>query len=81
MSRVKQHLHECPGTYDFVVLYLDDGIVAGTDEAVAWFWSNLQTELTGVGLQANFSKCTATPSSGGALLADASGCPRTLRAT
>ena len=37
VSHVKQQVEHCPGTLDFDVFLLDDGPIAGTDDAVAWF--------------------------------------------
>jgi hypothetical protein len=72
VSSVKQHIADCPGSFDFVVFYLDDGIISGSDEAVSWFWQRLEGELAKIGLQANVGKCEATPSCGQDSLADPS---------
>lgn len=40
----------CPGALDICVFCLDDGLIAGTDAAVAWFTNTLCSELAGSGL-------------------------------
>lgn len=64
---------ECLGPIDTCVFYLDDGILADTDEAVVWFASTFLAELAGSGLHANLGKCIASTSSGVHSCADASG--------
>ena len=54
----------------FVVFFLDDGVIAGTDDAVAWFCVKLQDELSRIGLSLNSEKCIASPSSGAHSQAD-----------
>ena len=43
--------HEYPGKMDFSAFYLDDGILAGTDGAVARFAELLRLELGDLGLE------------------------------
>jgi hypothetical protein len=49
---------------DFTVFYLDDGYVAGTGDAVAWFCEQLRAELANIGLTVSADKCIVSPSSG-----------------
>ena len=53
--------HDCPGTLDFVVFFLDEAIIAGTDDAVFCFCSALQAELSQAGLVFNAGKYVVTP--------------------
>ncbi len=63
VSRIKMRMPtECIVVLDFAVFYLDDGIVAGPAEAVAWSCRELQGELAARGLSLNPEKCTVTPS-------------------
>jgi hypothetical protein len=55
-----------------VPFFLDDGIVAGSDDAVAWFCERLQHELASIGLAFNLTKCVVTPAAGAESFADAS---------
>ena len=43
-----------PGTLDFMVFYLDDGVLAGPADTVQWFLSELTKELQLIGLSINF---------------------------
>ena len=54
-----QHLY--PGKLDFVVFYLDDGVLAGTARAVRHCCQALETRLADVGLTTNRDKCDIVP--------------------
>ena len=53
--------HKFPDKLDFSVFYLDDGVVAGSDKAVALFCSVVQGELGVIGLDLSFGKCEVIP--------------------
>ena len=55
---------ESPEQLDFAVFFLDDGTIAGTERAVAWFVAELRQELAAIGLALNVSKSEATPAKG-----------------
>jgi hypothetical protein len=55
---------ECPGTLDVAVFFLDDGVIAGTQQAVRWFCRALEAEFSSLGLDFNPEKCVVTPSAG-----------------
>ena len=65
VARVRQRCpQEVLGGIDFVVFFLDDGLMAGTAEALAWLVQELEVELAAAGLQLDPGKCTVTPSAG-----------------
>ena len=52
---------EFPGGLDFSVFYLDDGVIAGSDAAVARFCDLLANGLRDIGLEFTRSKCEVVP--------------------
>ena len=52
---------EFPGGLDFSVFYLDDGVIAGSDAAVARFCDLLANGLRDIGLEFTRSKCEVIP--------------------
>ena len=66
-------IHECildcqastqrqfPDSINFTVFYLDDGVVAGSDAAVAFFCAKLKLGLADVGLEMSLGKCEVIP--------------------
>jgi hypothetical protein len=62
---VKRRVDEqFPGELDFTAFYLDDGTIAGTDQAVALFCTLFKDELAGIGLDLTFPKCEVIPAAG-----------------
>ena len=55
-----------PGELDFVVFFLDDGILGGTVQAVRSFCELLRAEMAEAGLDLSFSKCEVVPAAGAA---------------
>jgi hypothetical protein len=53
-----------PGKLDFVVFYLDDGVVAGDAPAVSHFKNLFQQRVSDLGLCAADSECEVIPSAG-----------------
>lgn len=60
----RQVLDELPGELDWTVFYLDDGVVAGTDAAVARLCDLLKTAFADIGLDLTYPKCEAIPAAG-----------------
>ena len=56
---------QLPDQLDFVSFYLDDGVIAGTAEAVRAFCDTLSSELLLIGLDVSFSKSEVIPTAGG----------------
>ena len=57
-----RHTNErCPDGIDFAAFYLDDGVVAGSREAVQTMLSSLRTLFASVGLEFNVEKTIASP--------------------
>ena len=55
-----------PGELDWVAFFLDDGVAAGSGQAVKHFTDTLLAELRSIGLEANTSKCEAVSPAGAA---------------
>ena len=62
------------GKLDFMVFYLDDGVLAGPDRIVFWFLREIQKELGDIGLSVNYGpgKSEAVLAAGGASVVDQS---------
>ena len=50
-----------PGELDYVVFYLDDGVIAGKARAVRHCCQAIETRLTDIGLATNREKCEIIP--------------------
>ena len=65
------------GRLDFMVFYLDDGVLAGSDQAVFWYCWEIQKQLSDIGLSFNWGpgKSEAVLAAGEASAVDQSAFP------